>query len=196
ERAGEPPAGARAGRAEIPPVQPAAPAEAAAPLGQAVARSEPVLDDYFDRLDAAFANLGAPPAAADAIDSSAFDHLSTAPADILTLDRVLGAASTGLAEPASAPRLDEPVLTGAASGARNPIVEMFTALLAAERGEPVPAFDWPPRPAVTEELVDEITRRVLERLAPDAVRGAVAQVVADVAERLVREEIERIRKPR
>ena len=44
-----------------------------------------------------------------------------------------------------------------------------------------------------ETVVDELTRRVLERLAPDTARDLVADIVADVAERLVREEIERIR---
>ena len=50
-----------------------------------------------------------------------------------------------------------------------------------------------PEPAVTDALVDEVTRRVLERLGPDAVRAVVADIVADVAERLVRQEIARIR---
>jgi len=154
-----------------------------------------VFDDYFDRLDAAFASLSTPlPAAADAIEPPAFEGLSVEPGDIPTIDRVLGAAPTtgSVAEP----RLDESILAGAAAAGRSSVVELFTALLAAERAGPVPAFKGLPRLAVTEELVDEVTRRVLERLTPDAVRAAVAPVVADVAERLVREEIERLRKPR
>jgi hypothetical protein len=39
-----------------------------------------------------------------------------------------------------------------------------------------------------------VTRRVIERLSPEAVRAVVADVVSEVAERLVKEEIERIRK--
>jgi hypothetical protein len=44
---------------------------------------------------------------------------------------------------------------------------------------------------VSEELVDEVTRRVLERLAPGAVDRVVYGVVSRIAERLLREEIER-----
>ena len=79
---------------------------------------------------------------------------------------------------------------------RNVIADVFSALLAVEQGESAA----PPRPAgpraaapVTDELVDEVTRRVLERLAPSALNDVVAQVVSEVAERLVREEIARLR---
>jgi hypothetical protein len=41
--------------------------------------------------------------------------------------------------------------------------------------------------------VDEVTRRVIERLAPGAARDLVRHVVAEVAERLIREEIARIK---
>ena len=43
--------------------------------------------------------------------------------------------------------------------------------------------------AVSDALVDEVTRRVLERLAPDVVRD----VVTRVAERLLREEIAKLK---
>jgi hypothetical protein len=46
---------------------------------------------------------------------------------------------------------------------------------------------------VTDALVDEVTRRVLERLAPDAANELVARIVSEVAERLIREEISRIK---
>ena len=45
----------------------------------------------------------------------------------------------------------------------------------------------------TDGLVDEVTRRVVERLAPDAANELVAQIVSEVAERLIREEISRIK---
>jgi CheY-like chemotaxis protein len=45
----------------------------------------------------------------------------------------------------------------------------------------------------SDALVEEVTRRVIERLGSQAVREVVAGVVADVAERLIREEIARIR---
>jgi hypothetical protein len=44
-----------------------------------------------------------------------------------------------------------------------------------------------------EAMLDEIVRRVIDRLAETAVRATVERRVIDVAERLVREEIARIR---
>jgi hypothetical protein len=70
-------------------------------------------------------------------------------------------------------------------------------MLAAEQGEPgaqpLRLSLGPQEPAVTDAMIDEVTRRVLERLAPDAARAVVTDVVSQVAERLVREEIARIR---
>jgi hypothetical protein len=77
------------------------------------------------------------------------------------------------------------------------IAEAFTALLAVEEGEPgakpVRLTSVGHEPIVTDALVEEVTRRVIERLAPGAVREVVAEVVSDIAERLVREEIARVR---
>ena len=76
------------------------------------------------------------------------------------------------------------------------IADVFSALLAVEEGEPgaVPVrLVTTAQPQVTDELVEEITRRVIEQLAPGAVRDVVARVVAEIAERLVREEIARLR---
>jgi len=47
--------------------------------------------------------------------------------------------------------------------------------------------------ALTEATIDEITRRVLERLAPGAVSPVVTDVITKVAERLLREEIARLK---
>jgi len=47
--------------------------------------------------------------------------------------------------------------------------------------------------ALTEATIDEITRRVLERLAPGAVSPVVTEVITKVAERLLREEIARLK---
>jgi len=77
------------------------------------------------------------------------------------------------------------------------ILDAFHALLAMEQGEPGPAVRAQAAPAapvaITDELVNEVTRRVLERLAPNAARDLVRQVVGEVAERLIREEIARIK---
>jgi CheY-like chemotaxis protein len=80
-----------------------------------------------------------------------------------------------------------------------PLADAFAALLEAEQGELVPtaAPAWPStpgaRPAVTDDLVEQVSRRVLEQLTDRVVREAVANTVSSIAERLVREEIERIK---
>jgi CheY-like chemotaxis protein len=99
-----------------------------------------------------------------------------------------------------APQPAEPrarVIRVPAADSGSSIADAFSALLAVEQGEPgaVPvrlavSNDTAP---VNDEVVDEITRRVVERLGPDAARDLVADVVSRVAERLVRDEIQRIR---
>jgi hypothetical protein len=68
------------------------------------------------------------------------------------------------------------------------LAEAFAALLAAEQGKvaPAPSIN---QQALGEDVIEQVTRRVVERMADTAVR----QVVLDVAERLVREEIDRIK---
>ncbi|MDO8794568.1 MAG: response regulator [Vicinamibacterales bacterium] len=84
-----------------------------------------------------------------------------------------------------------------------PIADAFAAILAAEQHEPMPALApaWPTPPAapsnsggaLSEDAIEEITRRVLDRLSDHVVRETVADVISSIAERLVREEIERIK---
>ena len=81
------------------------------------------------------------------------------------------------------------------------IAEAFAAILAAEREESLPEGhpQWPasfapPAPVdVTDEVIDRIVQRVLDRMSDRVVRETVHETVADVAERLVREEIDRIK---
>ena len=102
------------------------------------------VDDYFARLDAAFARRPV------ARPSPRADDVGVVP----TVDSVL--------KPAEPIRPDAPE---SAAG----------------------------EPAVTDALVEEVTRRVVERLGTAAIREVVADVVAEVSERLVRQEIARIR---
>jgi CheY-like chemotaxis protein len=78
-----------------------------------------------------------------------------------------------------------------------PLADAFAALLAAEQGESSDAPVWPaaltPAAAVTDDLIEQVTRRVLERLSDRVMREAVAEKISAVAERLVREEIDRIK---
>jgi hypothetical protein len=66
--------------------------------------------------------------------------------------------------------------------------QAFAALLTAE-GTAAPSVPQPAPPAVTADLIDDIVRRVIARMGDDSMRAAVL----DVAERLVREEIARIK---
>ena len=83
-----------------------------------------------------------------------------------------------------------------------PLADAFAAILAAEQHEPMPALQlaWPALAAssngggsLSEEAIEAITRRVLARLSNGVVRATVTDVVSGIAERLVREEIERIK---
>ena len=80
------------------------------------------------------------------------------------------------------------------------IGDAFAAMLAAEQADPAVSSAWPSpepaaaAPAITGELVDRVSRRVIEQLTDRVVREAVAEAVSGIAERLVREEIERIKK--
>ena len=181
--------------------------------------AETKLDDYFDRLDAAFAELGGE---ADRDKRSRSDIRDDYDGrDVPTLESLLAVSSgTSPAElplPEQAVPVElaeyEPVMQHTTARrpsavqeslqpkeGRNLVADMFAALFAAEQGEAV-APDAPyqaSQPAsgpvtVTDGLVDEVTRRVVERLAPGAANELVAQIVSEVAERLIREEISRIK---
>lgn len=132
------------------------------------------VDEYFDRLDAAFATLN---------DNPAFATLNEPPP-----------VPPAEAEPSSG----KTVPADTTVPAPNVIAEAFAALLALEEGEPgarpVRLTSADGEPVITDALMDDLTRRIVERLAPDVVRAVVVEVVSEVAERLVREEIDRIRK--
>ena len=214
--------------------EPAAPRPEPGPRSTEPARDSS-LDDYFDRLDAAFAKMGSAKAASIPIGTADSDQ------NVPTLDRVLAqpaappidlpvanppVALTPLPSPIATPPV-EPAETpptmapGApppdvASGFsrkdqgssrkdesssrrenRTVIADAFSALIALEQGEPgakpVRLTTESAQAVISDALVDEVARRVLERLAPDAAREVVVQVVSEIAERLVREEIARIR---
>ena len=172
------------------------------------------LDDYFERLDAAFATLGSTPPSTPAPVSPSAEREDVF--DLPTVDDVLAGASLHgvpapavttlgrIAPPPAEPPDSSPTLSPAATphtvaedATPNPIANVFNLLFAIEQGEEGAATlrigSAPATMEVTDELVDEVTRRVLQRLAPDAAHTLVADIVSDIAERLVREEIARIR---
>jgi CheY-like chemotaxis protein len=103
-------------------------------------------------------------------------------------------------EQAQGPRDSGPPYAVAPPSALPTIADAFAALLAAEQGFPpssaAPA--WPSiapaaAPAITDDVVDAVTKRVLEQMSDRVVRETVSGIVSAIAERLVREEIERIK---
>ena len=79
------------------------------------------------------------------------------------------------------------------------LADAFASLLAAEQGDgerPETVYPWP-RPvslaSVSEELIERVTERVIARLSEGVGSELVGQVVARVAEKLVRQEIDRIK---
>jgi CheY-like chemotaxis protein len=94
--------------------------------------------------------------------------------------------------PAAVPLQPAPPASAPAGVAAPPpsLVDAFAALLAAEQRMPLAASGAAIGSArVSEDVIEDITRRVLDRLADHTVRPTVL----DLAERLVREEIDRIK---
>ncbi len=204
----------------------------AAPGGQHTGGS---LEEYFDRLDAAFADLdSSAPAGGQATAASAQpaagpppllqppnadsgDALAgwdpdlagdpTRPAQThepsiepprtiapppVSLPQASAAKAPAEAEPVAAP--PAPALAPEApSGPSLPrgatLADAFAALLSAEQGRQIAASSVRPE-QIPEDTVDDIVRRVIERMGTSAVQ----QTVLDVAERMVRAEIARIKR--
>jgi CheY-like chemotaxis protein len=174
-------------------------------------KTESKLDDYFQGLDAALAVLDGK-VESRPMRSSELDDFQGS--EVPTLEKLLGSSplreTGGPADPPLGAHGIGPSMMDAINGHNrntepatplgsggNVILDAFHALLAMEQGEPRPAMraQGPAAPAavVTDELVDEVARRVVERLAPNTARDLVKQVVAEVAERLIREELARIK---
>jgi CheY-like chemotaxis protein len=174
---------------------------------------ESKLDDYFQGLDAALAVLDHKVETREPATPELDDFRAS---DVPTLETLLGSTPMRDTSPDPAPfpprGMSSAVLdsitghtrqqeaaapTGPPGGGGNVILDAFNALLAMEQGESVPL----PRVhssvaapmQVTDDLVDAVTRRVIERLAPGAADDLVKQIVSEVAERLIREEIARIK---
>jgi CheY-like chemotaxis protein len=194
-------------------------APAAAPDGS--------LDDYFDRLDAAFAHLtGAQPGreAAAPLRPKAADPWADSAAATTGWPRPVmapsgkraasdaGSESAHLRADLVGPGAEQDTFeSGRAADAAEapagmvavPLPDAFAALLDAERehgADTVHQGDVPsavtvllPGTAATQAFIDSVARRVLERLGEPAFRDLVPQIVSATAERLIREEIDRVR---
>ena len=82
----------------------------------------------------------------------------------------------------------EPAAPGAPAG-KVSLASAFSALLAAEHATPPQSPPPVPSDGVSDAALEEAVRRVLVRMTDDVVRG----IVHETAERLIREEIERIK---
>jgi CheY-like chemotaxis protein len=203
---------ARAATGVGPPAHTGAPASSEAP-----GRS---LEDYFDRLDAALAGKTGAGAGPETVPLTAAPRLPVAdpprirvspPPEEPISSHVFSQTGPGPAPappqapapravqpaaPPREPRPQPPVSPAQAAAAPPPagplqeasLQEAFAALLAAEQAHaaaPPPARVEAP----SDQFVDEIAARVIARLGDESMRA----VVLDVAERLVREEIARIK---
>jgi CheY-like chemotaxis protein len=81
-----------------------------------------------------------------------------------------------------------PADPGQAPAGKVSLANAFSALLAAEQSKQ-PAAGAPASPAITEAGVEELVRRVLARMSAEDVR----KIVIETTERLVKEEIEKIK---
>jgi len=146
------------------------------------------LDDYFDRLDAAFASFHPSPPPTPSSDAESTEPVIAADADALPATARPDRAAF-LPGDASRP-------TPAASPA---FAQAFSAFFAAEHGDVDAAavsalYQAPAGPQLsTDELIDRVTEQVLQRLSDRVVRETVTDIVSRVAERLVRDEIERVK---
>jgi len=175
--------------------QPAPPGAAAA---SSPGRSPAELDGYFDRLDAAFATLSPNRAPAPPIDLP-LSYASPQPA-VAQPSAAPVQATAAAPTPAPTPNRSpsEPPAAGP-STPLPPLAQAFAAILAAEQAAPdSAAAAWPATvtvgAAVTEDLVEQVTRRVIERLSDRIIRETTTEIVSAAAERIVREEIEKIKK--
>ncbi len=160
-----------AATAQSDPLAQTAPATQSASAAQPAPRSATV-DDYFARLDAAFATLNVP------LDVPRSAHSAAA------VDR--GAPTA----PAAAPELGQ---TQSPSMPPVTLGDAFGVLLDVEQGEPMPSFGESWQPLVNDDLVDAVARRVTERIGEHVIRELAPDIVSRIAERLVREEIERLK---
>ncbi len=158
-------------------------ASGATPAGEEVTLA-PGLDTYAQRLDKHLAARQRRPvvvAGDGSLDDAREDD-----------DVEAGASGDEAADAANAP---EPTGEQAeASGGRESLAETFSAILASERGEgPAPGVGAAATPEITDALVEAVAERVARRLSDQYLREMVSRHVLDVAERLVSEEIERIK---
>jgi len=179
------------------------------------------IDDYFDRLDKAFALLSDASTGSEPALPVQGPHWSGRPLDPETTasdDSQNAGGFTSEADPGArppAPQVIEPVVppppewtfvpasvpppSPSARSGMPSLADAFAAILAAEQANAMGTAEWPGSASAsmarvpTSEIVEQVTRRVIERMSDQVVRERVDATVSATAERLVRDEIERIK---
>jgi CheY-like chemotaxis protein len=188
-----------------PEVAPANPAEMSVPLQSPPPAVEPALGEAVDHGFAAAAPLLADAPVAGAAPGGQLDEYFD------QLDRAIAARVSEHGSRPVTPDASATAAPGRAASEPPVLADAFSALLAAEESEtadpltamhsllPQPSAPAaapvavPPTIVVSEEIVEKVVRRVLEEMTGRALREAVAEVTASTAERLVLEEIARIK---
>ena len=178
------------GTAAVEAVEPEQPAAAPAPATPQAGKPD-ALEDYFDRLDAALSTINTAPPTLEPVPAELRVESTYAEAPV---DKPAFAEAPADRPSAPPPARPSPDLAAAsalprATNGMPPLHEAFAALLSAEFGQPLHP-NGPTRDAITEDVVEEVVRRVLARMSNDAMRRAVL----DAAERMVRDEIDKIKK--
>jgi len=184
---------------------------------------DPRVEDYFDRLDAAFANLTnspATPSMASSTDANDVDWLNMYASDeaaaaakspdlplepqSFVVADALAAEPRESLEPHKPVESASPVIAIASVPRGLPsVAEAFATILDAEQSGAGARPEWPAlqppappapiEPVITDDVIERVARRVIEQLSDRIVRETVASIASEMAERLVREEIERIK---
>jgi len=154
------------------------------------AASAASVEDYFERLDAAFADLDVPLQPADPFAGVAAAP-PPAPAKSLQDTGRFVPAELAAAAKAEAAAVGMPV-AAKTGGAGLSMADAFGALLGMEHGHPAPVLPQA-APVFSEELVEQVARKVNAEMSERLIREIAPAIVSEVAERIVREEIERIK---
>ncbi len=149
------------------------------------------IDQYFDRLDAVFANLSIVPAPQSPRKGDTKRVAAQHPTE---------SRNAATQQDPQTPSARSPATLSATSpeAGLSPLADAFAALLAAEQSAPPTgaARTWSQPFLVAiepDQLVEQIARRVIERLSDRMVRETAAEIIATVAERVVLAEIDRIK---
>ncbi len=176
----------------------------APPTSSAPATSASV-DEYFERLDKAFATLNVP---LEPRELARFPRPVAPPAGIQKPEAESDPATpvgdaqvtASAASPSAAKAVEDASSNGSEADAavappshESALAKTFATLLAVEQGE-LPASALASASDRNDDaLVDRIVRRVVEQMSDRAVRDLATEIVSRTAERLVREEINRIK---